>query len=293
MARKYGFNAVAEDTLRSLELAVANHEADLDDQVSSELKSRVEKGVEREDFRMRLMKDLEPHIRQSAGQLHDYLDLSSVILKQLNVFIARQFPNFNIPDDLDSVPDELQSIYWAARLMEEKISGFTFYLQPETILRTSESFRLHGAITKYRKIYERNCKAKKLNIKLTNGSYEHVRGNPEALMVIPHALIDNAIKYAPIGSTIEIGLTEHPGALALKVGSYGPKIEKNEVEMIFEPFFRAKGAGATLEEGMGFGLAFAQVVAEKYGQRITVTQIDKPGFKDRYWTEFECSFNKS
>jgi signal transduction histidine kinase len=177
--------------------------------------------------------------------------------------------------------------------MEEKVAAFGFFLQPETITATSSPFRLHGAVTKYRKIYQRSYQSKDVTLDLAGTSFAYVTWNAEALTIIPHALIDNAVKYAPRGSRIDITFEEDDHSVTLKVASFGPKIEPSEQRRIFEPFFRGTAASQSGEEGMGFGLAFAEVVARSYGETIQVRQDTAKTYESHYWTEFICTFAKA
>jgi signal transduction histidine kinase len=236
---------------------------------------------------------LRPEIEGVAGQLHDYIDLAAQILKQLNVYMGSRYPRIAVPDDLDSAPDELQSIYWLARLMEEKISAFGYYQNPESILTESSVFSLHGLVTKYRKMYERACQQRGIDV-VMGEDYSRVSGNGEALGIIVHSLLDNAIKYAPSGSTIDIGFDrEGVGApkVTMRMTSLGPRIDPSEESRIFLPFVRGEAARSTEQEGMGFGLAFAQRVAAAYGERIGVTQSSESRHAPAHFvTEFSYRF---
>lgn len=236
---------------------------------------------------------LAPHIGNAAGQLHDYIDLAAQILKQLNVYMSSRYPSITVPDDLDSAPDELQSIYWLARLMEEKISAFGYYQNPESILAETHSFALHGLVTKYRKMYQRASQQKSIRVRMGE-DYSRVAGNGEALGIIIHSLLDNAIKYAPNDSAINIDFDRdptNPQKVVLRVSSLGPRIDSGEETRIFMPFVRGAAAQKTEQEGMGFGLAFAQRVAAAYGEKIVVQQSSQDaenlGF---FMTEFSYRF---
>jgi signal transduction histidine kinase len=288
--RKYAEQTVLRSSIDRLAVVAAKQAEEVDAHVQRELERELSARRQETSIRERLLRDIEPHIRSAAGQLHDYLDLSSLILKQLNVFLAREYPGIDVPGDLDAAPDELQSIYWAARLMEEKIAAFGFFLEPETITSTTGSFRLHGAVTKYRKIYQRSYEAKGVSFVVSGESFANVCGNREALTVIPHNLIDNAVKYAPPRSRVEVSFEETEDLVILRVASYGPRIEDPEVESIFEPFVRGRAASQSGAEGMGFGLAFADRVAREYGQRISVAQDPSRRQGDTFWTVFSCGF---
>lgn len=240
-----------------------------------------------------LVERLKPQIQQSAGQLHDYLDLAAQILKQLNVYMGVRYPHIQVPDALDHAPDELQSIYWLARLMEEKVAAFGYYLNPESVREEEDTFRLHGVVTKYKKMYERACHQKSVRVEI-GADYSSVRGNRDALGVLVHSIFDNAVKYAPSRSTIRVELESAAAEplVTFSVISLGPKMTDAERTRIFLPFVRGDAAQAHDTEGMGFGLAFAQRIAAEYGRHIRVAQTGSPQ-RGSYETAFAYEFDRA
>jgi signal transduction histidine kinase len=80
-------------------------------------------------------------------------------------------------------------------------------------------------------------------------------------------LADNAAKYSPTGSPIELGSNEHDGGLELWVSDHGPGIPAEALERVFERFGRAdtgRGVG-----GSGLGLSIVQAIAVSHGGRVT------------------------
>lgn len=83
------------------------------------------------------------------------------------------------------------------------------------------------------------------------------------------ALIENARRYAPAGSAIELGLVVRDGVADLTVDDAGPGVPPEARERIFAPFSRLE-AGSAGGEGTGLGLAIARAVAEAHGGSLAV-----------------------
>lgn len=88
-----------------------------------------------------------------------------------------------------------------------------------------------------------------------------------AVTQILGTLIDNAIKYSPLGSTVVIRLDGQ----TLSVVDQGIGIAKQDQEKIFNRFYRSdeartRGHGS----GYGLGLAIARAVADKNGYQLSV-----------------------
>ena len=90
-------------------------------------------------------------------------------------------------------------------------------------------------------------------------------------------LIDNALRYAPPGSTIDVATAPAgPGWIGIKVADRGPGFPDDFLPHAFERFRRASDARGTDDGGgNGLGLAIALAVAEAHGG--TAIAANRPG----------------
>jgi len=79
-------------------------------------------------------------------------------------------------------------------------------------------------------------------------------------------LLDNALKYSPPGSPIEIHAMRRPEQVLLTISDQGPGIPEGEEERIFEKLYR--GRGATKFSGAGLGLAIGRGIIQAHGGSI-------------------------
>jgi two-component system, OmpR family, sensor histidine kinase KdpD len=80
-------------------------------------------------------------------------------------------------------------------------------------------------------------------------------------------LLENAHKYSPPDSPILIEGRIEDGQAVISIMDRGPGIPKDEVDRVFEKFYRGRGSrGKT--EGTGMGLAIAKGIIEAHGGRI-------------------------
>ena len=79
-------------------------------------------------------------------------------------------------------------------------------------------------------------------------------------------LFENAARYAPKGSTVEIVGREADGMVQLEVRDRGPGIAEEELERVFDRFYRGPGAAGT--GGAGLGLAVARGFVDAMGGEI-------------------------
>ncbi len=83
-------------------------------------------------------------------------------------------------------------------------------------------------------------------------------------------LIDNAIKYAVDGKKILVRLSREGERVVLAVTDWGPGIEPEERERIFDRFYRARSIRLKPIRGSGIGLALVQHIARAHGGDATV-----------------------
>ncbi len=82
-------------------------------------------------------------------------------------------------------------------------------------------------------------------------------------------LVDNAAKYSPPGSRIEVGSTDHGSEVELWVADEGPGIPAGMEDRIFERFGRVD-AGRGIH-GSGLGLPIVKAIANSHGGRVSLS----------------------
>lgn len=78
-------------------------------------------------------------------------------------------------------------------------------------------------------------------------------------------LLDNAVKYSPDGSTIEIQASHSPEGIIIGVADRGSGIPEEDLERIFDKFFRSKQQKIG---GTGLGLSISKGIVEAHGGHI-------------------------
>ena len=100
-------------------------------------------------------------------------------------------------------------------------------------------------------------------------------GDPEALRRVVFALLENAIKYSPAGSTVSLEIA-HDGAQAIcRVTDSGIGIAPFDLERIFHRFWRADQVRSPGQGGAGLGLSIAQWIVHRHQGTIQVSS--EPG----------------
>ncbi len=81
-------------------------------------------------------------------------------------------------------------------------------------------------------------------------------------------LLDNAAKYSPEGSEIELAAEADDSTVTVSVADRGSGVPQEQRERIFERFFRGQAAAG--KPGVGLGLAICRAIAAAHGGRLWV-----------------------
>jgi signal transduction histidine kinase len=102
------------------------------------------------------------------------------------------------------------------------------------------------------------------------GRHVLVQGQTQApLMAMPSLikralgnLVDNAVLY---GGSATLQIEDSPTRVTLRVSDSGPGIPADELERVFEPFYRLEGSRNRSSGGTGLGLGIARNIARAHG----------------------------
>lgn len=101
-----------------------------------------------------------------------------------------------------------------------------------------------------------------------NGQLPLLRADRDAFVRALWNLLDNAAKYSPEGSLINVRLGQDQGRVAIGVEDEGPGIPAVDRERIFQKFVRGAGAREAGIKGTGVGLAMVDRIVRAHGGEI-------------------------
>ena len=109
-----------------------------------------------------------------------------------------------------------------------------------------------------------------------------VRGDPRQLGSAVFNLVENAVKYSPAGRPVLVTAREDEGHVEVAVSDEGIGIPAEEVERVFERFYRVGGRTSVAPDGedpggSGLGLSIVRLVAEDHGGQVLVESVEGRG----------------
>jgi two-component system, OmpR family, sensor histidine kinase CiaH len=93
----------------------------------------------------------------------------------------------------------------------------------------------------------------------------------ERIQQILRILIDNAIRYTPSGGSVIVASSVDHGSCQVTVADTGLGIAPDDLDHIFDRFYRSDRSRNREDGGTGLGLAIAKTLAEAHGGSLTVT----------------------
>jgi len=100
--------------------------------------------------------------------------------------------------------------------------------------------------------------------------------NEPAISELMSILVDNALKYSPPGTPINIRIFTQRGQVGFEIKNHGKKIPDEILPKLFERFFRADTSRTNgAKNGYGLGLSIAKKIVDLHGGDLTVSSTDE------------------
>ncbi|HVL64806.1 MAG TPA: ATP-binding protein [Actinomycetota bacterium] len=89
-------------------------------------------------------------------------------------------------------------------------------------------------------------------------------------------LVDNSVRHTPAGGRVTVAVEPVPGGATIQVEDTGPGVADDELDRLFDRFYRPDGSRAG--GGAGLGLAIVASVAERHGGGVSANNAPGGGF---------------
>ena len=88
-------------------------------------------------------------------------------------------------------------------------------------------------------------------------------------------LLDNAVKYSPESTRVDVGFTRNGHELIISVSDHGRGIPPEERDQVFKKYYRCRGIGKIT--GSGLGLYLVARIAEEHQGSVTIADAKDGG----------------
>jgi len=186
-----------------------------------------------------------------------------------------------------SVPAGEQQEYMTIVLDETKrLSGLVTNLLDLSKIESGnfpmfkKAFDVNELIRRTLITFETRIEEKRLNIE---ADFEEdscaVYADPDHITQVLRNLVDNAIKFTPEGGTVSVKTGIKENKASISVADTGKGIPKEDLNQIWERFYKVEKAHTPGSEGTGLGLSIVKKIIEQHGEEITVESEPGKGTK--------------
>jgi PAS domain S-box-containing protein len=226
-------------------------------------------------------KRLEAQLRQSALERErsdqrktDFIAvLAHELRSPLNVLLSAlqmldETPEQSLRDGLPAMC--LRNARYMARLVEElldlsRISRDELQVVPRRVTAQQVALR---AVELARPVLEEH--RQKLELVLPGEPIDLFVDDIRLAQAITN-LLDNAAKYSPPGSGIQLRARARGDRIAIEVEDFGAGITSELIDRVFDPFVQGEPAQKRARSGLGLGLALVRRIVELHGGNVAVT----------------------
>jgi signal transduction histidine kinase len=117
----------------------------------------------------------------------------------------------------------------------------------------------------------------------TEADPTRIQADPERLQRVLRNLLDNALRNTPPDGLVRVAAQTGDSAARVSVDDSGPGVPDEELERIFDRFYRGERSRQRASGGAGLGLAIARGLVQAHGGRIWAERSPLGGMGVRIW----------
>lgn len=232
-------------------------------------------------------KELEA-LAAAVNQMAETLGKQENLRKRLTTDMAHELrtPLANVSSHLEAIiegvweptPERLQSCYDEITRLSATISDLEKLrqIENENLKLTKEPVDLFELAQDVRTSFEKELQMKHLNC-FVEGDSCIISGDKRRLYQIIFNLLSNAVKYSCDGRDIHIRITEAPKSAILTVEDDGIGIPPEELQLIFERFYRTDRSRNRKTGGSGIGLTIVKSLVQAHGGTVRAENKETRG----------------
>jgi two-component system, OmpR family, manganese sensing sensor histidine kinase len=193
---------------------------------------------------------------------------SPLMAIKINAELPLEYPEEISPKDAE----KFQAIASATNQMTRLTEDLLLLARTDKIpTQNRDTLNLTSILDNLIQLYKPQAEVKQINLKFELNSHIPLIGDAVQLTRLFTNLIENAFYYTPSGGVVEIKTSRVGSQIYINVQDTGLGIAPEDIDKVFERFWRGDPSRSYWLGGSGLGLAIAQAIAQNHGGLISVT----------------------
>lgn len=193
-----------------------------------------------------------------------------------------------LANDRSTIPERREAslvVLQATRRMRRLLEDLLAIARSRSEAFTDRQVDLAAAVTAAVREYRLPAEARGLSVVERSHGGPVVVGDPDALQRVMANLLSNAVRLAPPGSTLTVGMGSRDGWAWAAVADEGPGIDEANQDRVFDRFYRGNGTSGddAVADGSGLGLSIARQIAESHEGRLVLVSHGPAGSTFVLW----------
>jgi signal transduction histidine kinase len=214
-----------------------------------------------------MLDEMETLIHSLAGVGHDIAHDLRTPLTRARLMLERGRANATTLQQLQAVADK------TIDALDQSLSIITAILRLAEIEKSQRSagfgkVALADLVREVGDMYEPIAEDKGISLVVQSPHELSVHGDRDLLIEAVANLVDNAVKFTPVGGRVEIGLVRDNGETIVRVKDNGSGISEHERDAVLKRFYRSDRIRHT--SGLGLGLNLVAAIVKLHGFRFTI-----------------------
>ena len=116
--------------------------------------------------------------------------------------------------------------------------------------------------------FRQRMKDRGITLDLDLGQEVTFSGDPQRLKQLLHNLLENSCRYVDAGGTVRLAVEANNNEVGIVLEDSGPGVSDEQLERLFDRFYRVEGSRSRATGGSGLGLSICKNIAEAHGGSI-------------------------
>ncbi len=203
----------------------------------------------------------------TADASHEFR--SPLMAIETNVEVALTYPDRNRSR---GDTEKFEAIASATGQLTRLTEGLLFLARTDQLPNHQrEILNLADLLDDLVKLYQPKAEVKNIGLQTSGGKSLYLLGDANQLKRLFTNLIVNALQYTPEGGRVEIEHRTVGKQIVVSVTDTGMGIPPEQLNRVFDRFWRAEQSRSYESGGSGLGLAIAQAIAQSHGGLIMVS----------------------